>query len=367
MIVFGTALISLISAIDPQCQAAIDANAQSLDLIRTIQITSDIVSIKDPTAVVCEVSWSRDGRKERIGRVSKTNVKASVDVVLDGDTSKALFNWFPETRITPTNQNGVGAQIGPRTGFAVAGLSPALQLRFEVDVSPRRTLSELAKVSPTVTCKGKVTLDGRDLWLINLETPEETTKTTSKQRFDVYLDPSVGYLIRKIVVHSDDLLPNGKIETYSHAHEVLEFRDFGDGVFVPTLIRNGDLGAWQTNVVVTSVKVNEPIPPETFEMIWPKFVLVMSPPAANGDARYEVWGDGKPLRAFQGNADLQAFEAELRRDPRLAAELDANLLAMEAIPGASSWLLRINVAIAVGVVLLMVALAVRRQRMARSA
>ena len=68
-------------------------------------------------------------------------------------------------------------------------------------------------------------------------------------------------MIRKLVVNLNVMMPDGKIVKDAHAHEVLDYKDFGDGIFVPTRIRHGTPEKWLSELVVTSIKVNEPIPP----------------------------------------------------------------------------------------------------------
>ena len=321
------------AALDPECRALIDANVRTLDLIRSIEVDYTIVWIEKPQEPVIETWWSREGRRERsrsdgtyFDSRTKELRRVLNDRVVDGDTCKWLQNWDPQhpPKIRPLRPGTVRATVGPQTNVSDPG-APSGFLLLDVTSFPRRSLSELAKVSPKVECKGKVQLDGRDLWLLSLESPEETTPTTTKHYYDVYLDPAAGHMIRKVVVNSPKvILDDGKTIKNSHAHEVVEFKDFGGGIFVPMKIRNGSLDSYLTELVVKSVNINEPIPPATFEMHWPKYVQVVYHPPVDGRFKVVVWGDGKPLREITGPSDLQALEAELRQDPKIAAELDAD-------------------------------------------
>jgi hypothetical protein len=362
--------LTVIAAIDPQCQALIDSNAQTLALIQTIQVNYTIARLNTPQMPFHETWWSRQGRRERIRRVGgKLEPTADGrprdihDLLIDGDTYKWLKNWDPENpqHITPTKQGTVRASTGPQTNVNAFVAAPSHELFLEVDSVPRRTLSELAKVSPNVTCKGKVELDGRQLWLISLETPEENTTTTYKCYFDVYLDPNAGYMIRKVVVNAPNVvLANGKTTKLGHAHEVLEFQDFGDGIFVATKIRNGTPQKWLSETVVKSIEVNESIPPETFELDWPKYVQVVHHPAVNGKFRVEIWGDDKPLKEIKKVADVRTFEAELRKDPAIAAELGPEPGTRPPVP--MSLMLKLSIVLGVLLIIMTALIIVRRIR-----
>jgi hypothetical protein len=325
-------IISLVTVIDPQCQALIDANSQTVDLIRSIQVNYTVGKLDNPKHPIDQVSWSREARRERIKiftdaagfePTSDGRPQGISDLLIDGDAYKLLRNWDPKNpqKITPVKQGTVRATMGPQTNVNATTHAPSYDLYFEVDCMPRRTLRELAKVSPKVTCKGQVQMDGRELWLLSLESPEETTATTMKKYYDIYLDPNAGHMIRKLVVNSNVMMPDGKIVKDAHAHEVLDYKDFGDGIFVPTRIRHGTPEKWLSELVVTSIKVNEPIPPETFEMVWPKYAQIVHFPPVDGKLKVEVWGDDKPIQEIKGIGDLRTVEAELRNDPRTAADI----------------------------------------------
>ena len=321
-------LVTLVAAIDPDCQALIDANLQTLGLIRTIQVNYTITGRNErPT----EVFWSREGNRERIqqvgGHLEPTpdgRPRNLSDVLIDDGVYKYLRNWDPRNpqKITPTKPGTVRAATGPHTNVNASLVTPSRQLLFEVEYKPRRTLAELAKVSPKITYQGKVELEGRELRLISLEYPEDAIYKMGKRDIDVYLDPAAGYMVRKMVGHIPNwIVSNGPPVNVVHAHEVLEFKDFGGGIFVPIKIRHGEADKWLSETVVKSIKINEPIPPETFELNWPKYAQVRHLPPVNGRIKIEVWGDGKPIRETKGLADIYALEAELRKDPVIAAEL----------------------------------------------
>jgi hypothetical protein len=136
------------------------------------------------------------------------------------------------------------------------------------------------------------------------------------------LDPATGFMIRRLEARAPKrFLSNGKTIKDEHVHEVVEFKDFGNGIFVPMRTRNGTMDRWGSEQVVTSVRVNEPISPETFEMRWPKYAHVRQFPAVNGKIKTTVWGDNQAIGDVSSAADLRALDAELRKDPLAAAEL----------------------------------------------
>jgi hypothetical protein len=323
-------LVSLLAAIDADCQALIEANTQAIGLVRTIQVHYTIASTGRGKKQSTEIWWAREGTRERIRRVgghieptADGRPRDIEDILIDGPVYKWLSNWDPKRpqKITPTKQGTVRAWTGPQTNVNKATITPSQQLHFEVDFLPRRTLRELANVSTQVTCQRSVQVDGRELSLISLECPEDSG-TLGKRHVDVYLDPAAGYMMRKVVVNAPSVrIGKGPPMSISDVREVLEFEDFGNGVFVPTRIRLGSLKHWGAELKVTSLKVNEPIPPDTFELRWPKFAEVSHTPPVNGRYRVEIWGDDKPIAEVKTRQDIKSLEAELRRNPLLAAEL----------------------------------------------
>ena len=328
---FQLVLVSLVAAIEPDCQALIDANTQTLGLVRTIQVNCTIASTGGGRKQVTELWWAREGARERIRRVgghieptADGRPRDIEDILIDGPVYKWLQNWDPKNpqKITPTEQGTVSAATGPQTNVSGVNIAPSHQLLFEVEDRPRRTLAELARVSPKVTCKGKVELEGRELRLISLEYPEEDAiYQMGKRHIDVYLDPAAGYMIRKIVVDvAGKIVSDGPPRSFVHAHEVLEFKDFGGGIFVPIKIRH-TAPKLLSETVVKSIKINEPIPPETFELHWPKYAAIKHYPPVNGRFKIELWGDDEPVAEIKKVQDFDVVEAELRKDPRVAAEL----------------------------------------------
>jgi hypothetical protein len=364
------ALLAMMLAIDPECQAVIDANSQSIQSLRTIQVSYTIAWTSDREQAICEQLWVRDGQKERVERITNPNgpplvgenPRTRLEFVINGDSVKFLRNWDPENpaRITPTNQAGIRADVLPRTGINPAALVPSAQLLFEVESMPRRTLSELANGS-SVTCKERVEVDGHELSLVSLVPHEETTAPYLKREYDVFLDPTAGYMIRKVVVRVKTMLPTKQIRDETHVHEVTEFKDFGDGIFFPMRIRNGTPGSWMTEIVVQEVELNEPVPDDTFEMQWPEFVLVRYNPPVNGVLKFDVWGDGKALASFEGSDDLRGFEAKLREDPIMAAKLGTDPGAVRPAPPLSL-MFKLLIAFAVLLGILAAAVVARRVR-----
>jgi hypothetical protein len=372
IIVFFQACLCAVvmSAVDPQCQALIDANSQSVDLITSIQVEYTIASPGNPEPPWDRISWARRGTRERIQRVANAaggspdgRPLGISDELLDGPISKHLTNWDPAEpqKITPTRQGTVRATVAPRTTVNAELVTPSENLLFEIDRNPRRTLAELAEVAPKVTCKGKVNVNGNQLWLLSLESPEETTSTTTKKYFDVYLDPQAGYMVRKVAVRAPKvILGNGQTTSYEYSREVIDFENLGDGVFVPTKVRNSIRDKWMSEVQVESIKVNESIPAETFQMNWPKYAQIRHLPPVDGKVRVEVWGDGRPIRDIANNDDVRTLEAELRKDPAIAAELGPLLGA--ALPPPASTMVKLSIGLAVLVVIMVTLIIWRRIR-----
>ncbi len=353
---FCIATVCVGSVLGSECDELINANAQSLSLIRTIEVEYELETLDPSDSTALKSQWTKDGDLERFGRSHEPD-RNSVDVVQDGETVRQLRNWVPNTPLTPTYQNGVEAEVRPQTIYPASAISPAYQLCMELSAVPKWSLAELAKVSPRTECKGKVDRGGETLWLIKLESPDDAPAEESKNRFEVFLDPSHGYAIRRLVVHRDEKLPDGRSRVYSHCHEVFEYKDFGDGVFLPIHVKHGTYSGgedlWETEVKVRVARVNEVIPPEKFELKWPQFAIVKYFPAVNGQVKFDVWGSDGPIETFVGNVDLRRWSEDRQRtDPEFAESLslmEQKLLRTNAQgAGFRTWLIAINVFVCAG-------------------
>jgi hypothetical protein len=315
----------------PECQAIIDANTRSNALIRTVQLHYSREYQRDPKHGG-QTWWSRDGVRERIREVGANNGQiragrptAIYDVLITNNRFYLLKNWDPNTPqpITPLIQGTVRAVTGAYVNENPGPTTPSADLLFEMPFTPRRTLAELASVSPTVGCRGWVMEDGRRLFCISLETPEAQTETTIKWYVDVFVDPKAGHMIRKVKLNAPKRKrANGQLGV-SRTEEVVDFRDCGDGIFVPSLVRRKDeKSAHLVDFVVDGIRVNQSIPEAEFAMEWPKYVAVNNLPLVGGKSPVDIWGDGKPLRRVRSVSDVKALEEELTRDPVTRAEFD---------------------------------------------
>src|SRR5262249_39779586 len=125
-----------------------------------------------------------------------------------------------------------------------------------------------------------------------------------------------------------------------------------------TKVRLGTLKRWSSELNVTSLKVNEPIPPETFELHWPRFVAVAHEPAVNGRFKVEIWDDDRPVAEVKKVQDLKTIEADLRKDPVIAAELGPSIDVRP--PAAMSSLVKLSIVLG-ALAAVMVALALYRR------
>jgi hypothetical protein len=317
-----------VAAPDPECRQIIEANAHTLGLIRTLELHYIIRPPARPV-LASQIWWSKEGSRERIKEISghppttegrPTNIR---DLLISSGKTYFLRNWDPTNpqRISPTHQGSVTAIEEPHTNVNPGTRSPAADLLMEVLWMPRRTLSELASVSPSIQSKGWIADNGRKLFCISLETPEETADRSLKWFVEAYVDPTAGYMIRKLILTAPGFKwPNGTTGMTLRS-EVDGFRDCGDGIYIAENLRHqGDEGG--TECLVDGIKVNQPIPEGQFVMNWPKYVQVRHLPPADGRAFTEIWGDGKAVGVIKQRGDAERIEAELAQDPAIRAEFD---------------------------------------------
>ncbi len=241
------------------------------------------------------------------------------DALVDGTTFKWLMNWDPDhpQKITPAKQGTVDARIGPQDGI-FPGRDTKNQLLW-VFVKPsgdavRYSLAELAERSvPPVILKGTVRIGDHECWHIHAYLPGIGSNLTGGTSFDIFIDPSVNFSVRKVEELQKLVSLNGGQGDPIFVHierEVKEFADLGKGVFVPLKVetRFYDQGRSEAASIMTAkvskIVVNRPLSPDAFDFKFPENVQVVHRPK-NGKARVQLWGaDNKPIREIRSPADL---------------------------------------------------------------
>lgn len=273
--------------------------------------------------------WTKKGKIERqrftnhSSEPTKDNLPTNLgDLIEDGKQVKALMNydWDDPQEIHPYRQGTVRAWYAPQDR-TVSGEFPSPSGQFAMFhvqatlTDPRRTLRELIQQSPKVELKGRTSVGGQECWHLQIEHPDTKTKGAfAGTRFEVYLDPSVNYMIRKVHFNIADTDPSPeKISPIQYSREAVKFHDAGDGVFVPTEViakmytpAFGKAPVFESRFVVTSVSVNEELPADALAFRWPENALVVEhPPVSPTKRRVQLWGpDDKPVREVTSIADL---------------------------------------------------------------
>jgi hypothetical protein len=125
---------------------------------------------------------------------------------------------------------------------------------------------------------------GRELVYVELE------HSTSHRKF--WFDPAVNYLVRKLVGTT-----KGQPTEFRSVLEVTRFKELEPGLFFPERVEaryfyNGDNPLSNNVVVFADVRVNRPLPPETFQLRLPAGTTVTD--NLQGKV-YDVNEDGKPV------------------------------------------------------------------------
>src|SRR5207248_11287010 len=107
--------------------------------------------------------------------------------------------------------------------------------------------------------------DGREVVAVRLLF-DPTHERQRKWEVEVHFDPSVNYLVRK-VIHSRVGARSG----FRRFEEVVQFKDCGGGVFFPERIidraeTSNSSAANTKETVISHIQVNQPVPPSTFQL-----------------------------------------------------------------------------------------------------
>lgn len=254
-----------------------------------------------------KMTWRKDGPKHRF---SKTlfcfSDPDSRDLVFktfwqeyycDANESREVLSWNPlppREPLTPGNGYGrVWASIGEAPPW-IANHGVPYWLFFTAD--SRYTLMELNQITSSRRFLGKVNIDGVELWAIELTNPEDNLVTT------VYLDPDNDYAItrREIRVPASESVPRA----LTGVHRVLERKEVKPGIRFPIRAEFIHSEKAVTVVRVLSVRVNEALPENAFEIVFPSGAKVIN--WKTGEIY--IWGDGRPALTFTDDEKFREWE-----------------------------------------------------------
>lgn len=116
-------------------------------------------------------------------------------------------------------------------------------------------------------------------------------RLSKDQRYELWVDPAVNYLVRKLIYHTSKPKVDLRVEK-----EVLSFREVQPGVFFPEQLVHGLFfsgGQWfeKAEATLTNIRVNEPLPEGQFRHTFPPGTMVTD--YEKGQA-YIVSPEGQP-------------------------------------------------------------------------
>jgi hypothetical protein len=363
----------------PTLTDIVNANQSAIGLIHQIELTMNHETqfflpsepTREPDSWVWR--WAKSGTAQRIRYRTKPSMRSDglpegiYDCFADEHEIRMLRNWDWDNPqdITPLNQGSVRAEISQRERSSpfVADPEKFLLWRFSFDVIGESwSLADLVRDSRVAELVGRADIDGHLVWHIRVIDPTASGTAMTGWGFEIFVDPSVNYQVRRVIEHHADVTQviDGEEETFSLdvTRSVSAFRDFGDGVYVPVstefriVASSSDRREQKTKTTVTDLTVNEPLSPNALAFRFPPNALVVySPPETPTRQRVVLWGqDNQPAKEINSATDLPGFE-EARRQSELTESGQP--------PTNVNWILILN---GVGVILLGIVLVLRTFR-----
>ena len=304
-------------------------NKTTMDLVHSVSLTLKYDwKVKPPTTVERTDSWRRTRDVERITwRATTSNPETPHflrDVVIDraAGTLSKLDYLGPEAEI-PTIEigkpAGVQGMITPISPDAFHN-APAVRLglRFQLVLnSPSYTLDEICQWKKDVVVKGWSRVDGRRCVWIHAKCRADKDTSAPGGTIDIFVDPQVGWLARKVVYALGGRQP----PSFRRTIVVEDFYDGGRGVFFPRrahrTINDGARIIFDAVLTADELKINQPLPKDALTLEFPKNLLVMQYDQRFGDkplpADVLLIGDGgKVIRTFpkEKPRELRSFLEE---------------------------------------------------------
>lgn len=263
----GLLAVFVVSAVAPPASAASEPPDGTLDALRQ----AHRAAVQALRTVSCDVK-EEDGPPDRLKTITTGRYARSGDRVRI-TYQTASTGHIEEVLITKSEVRSFGKEA-PEKGGAVTGASrrPASEAIASCDVwrsmlltfpSGHRewlTLDQLVQRSKTPARAKKVVENGKAYVQLSVTLEDMSHR---ENRFDVWFDPAVNYLARK----AETLIPKvGRVR-----FDVLDFVEAKPGVFMPreTTVTLEYGPARRSRFTLSNLKVNEPIPEETFELTSP--------------------------------------------------------------------------------------------------
>jgi hypothetical protein len=306
--------------------SVIDRHESAIGLIHSADVT---VSVKcterggvkqDPAVAMWKLRWSKSGTMSRIRcenlhssivDARGDSVDRFVDVLEDGETMSILLNWDPikRPRLEARDQRTVQAYTYPQSP-QLPGLIPSVLTQhalFEIAANAfdsRRTVRQLFAQSPGVSDASLVEFDGEQLVVVKAVHPDTRFgKTYKNTKFEIYFDPTLNYLVRRVRVltppDSSKGLESGLIEDRVAGR----FEKFENGVWFPMLVEVDIKSAGRSYsnskylLEVTDITINDELPQDAMDFQFPENCVVVHNPPVDGRRKGTLYGkDNKPIK-----------------------------------------------------------------------
>lgn len=311
---------------------------------------------KDKSLIeVCRFDWVRDGDCERIKYKNYETTSDErgrpggiCDIFQDNQVRKVLDNWdwANPQNIDPVNQGSARGTIESPNPSRFGRIDPGmltLQIpRFQIN-EPRATLAEY--VSRFKTKSAEIIAGTPGNIRIRLAGGDSLNILGVDNVIEIDLSEPHGYQITRMA----KIIPQNHFETrvfpLEFSHEVISFRDCGQGVYFPEQIVQKMIAPDQNESVtlgeikVTLGSVNQSIDEREFDFRFPQDLQVVEDLYGEGKHKLLLWGDNNQPRAHITNGQqlLEYLTPAQRSD----------------IPPASNgrwWMIALNLIVAIGVI-----------------
>ncbi len=291
------------------------ANAAGIEAIRSlvvhvtqygeVAVPGDLAPARTKRA---EFTWYWSGGEQRVQqRIAIHNPTPAKDKPQGGKPRNEAFSdqyngskGFKELRgydpndppsLSESELGGCNGSYGIRSPDKTAfGIFPGQSLLWAVlEKRAFHSLTELVRSSKSIRIAKRPSESALRCY--------ELEVVRAAAEFTIYVDPAANFMIRRVDTRYAIASPvtQAKLRMFQ---EVKEFRDFGNGVFLPVGL-HGEMTETETaktRVEVEVKSVNEPLPPETFEVKFLDWMRVTD----SKTGQIHIWGpDDKPRRTFE--------------------------------------------------------------------
>ena len=219
---------------------------------------------------------------------------------------------------TPVDSKGLSCILDdrhPKYSFAVAHPQiPSFVFMKTIGLGRKdvpRTLAELAN-EWNVTLENQEDRKTGELVHLHAIPKNEDDQRYMGTSFEIFLDPSVGFLIKKIIINDP---PKNKLAglelDFSAVSEVVEFFSFGNGIYFPKTIVKKPLS--DDSIImryhVGKIALNRDVDTVALDFTLPENLLVaLAPVVDDGYTKVAVWGPkNKPKLVLNDEEEYSSF------------------------------------------------------------